>query len=69
MNTIPTAEEMEESGEYNDYSSMMGAFARLHAIGFMSWRNDIHRFDKNIIRQNPNITVEELYKEYLKTLI
>lgn len=27
---IPTAEEMEESGEYDDYTSMMLAFARMH---------------------------------------
>lgn len=30
MNKIPTAEEMEMSGKYDDYSSMMRAFARLH---------------------------------------
>lgn len=27
---LPTAEEMEQSGEYEDYSSMMTAFAKLH---------------------------------------
>ena len=30
MNNIPTAEEMESSGEYDDYTSMMIAFAQLH---------------------------------------
>lgn len=30
MNKIPTAEEMERSGKYDDYSSMMRAFARMH---------------------------------------
>lgn len=30
MNKIPTAEEMEQSGEYESYTSMMLAFARMH---------------------------------------
>lgn len=30
MDKIPTAEEMEMSGQYDDYQSMMRAFAKLH---------------------------------------
>lgn len=30
MDKIPTAEEMEQSGEYDDHQSMMIAFAKLH---------------------------------------
>lgn len=41
-------------------------FAKQQAIGFMDWRNDVKKFDKNILRNNPDITNEELYEEYLK---
>lgn len=34
MEKIPTAEEMEMSGEYEDYTSMMIAFAKLHLQEF-----------------------------------
>lgn len=30
MNKIPTAEEMEQSGKYDDYHSMMIEFTKLH---------------------------------------
>lgn len=30
MNSIPTAEEMEQSGEYESYQQMMIAFAKAH---------------------------------------
>ena len=41
-------------------------FAKLQAVDFMNWRNDVKNFDKNILRKNPDITSKELYEEYLK---
>ena len=69
-----TAEQLikkDESGIFNeqDIAHMMKEYAKLHAVGFMNWRNDVRNFDKNIIRNNPDITTEQLYKEYLKTLV
>ena len=72
--SIPTAEQFikkDESGVFNeqDIAHMMKEYAKLHAVGFMNWRNDVRNFDKNIIRNNPDITTKQLYKEYLKTLV
>ena len=38
---IPTAEEMEQSGEYDSYSSMMIAFDKLHVQAALeaAWEN------------------------------
>lgn len=46
----------------------MKEYAKQQAVGFINWRNNVKKFDKSIIRNNPNITTEQLYEEYLKTL-
>lgn len=51
-----------------DVANQLKEFAKQQGAGFMDWRNDVKNFDKNILRKNPDITSEELYEEYLKTL-
>ena len=81
--SIPTAKEVinnlewdieVEGGGYTVISpesaiKAMIEFAKLYAVGFMNWRNNVRNFDKNIIRNNPDITTEQLYEEYLKTSV
>lgn len=68
-NKLPTAEEMEMSGKYDDYQSMMRAFAKLHVEAALSSalenvRIKIHGFRKvsvykdSILKSYPLTNIE-----------